>query len=76
MADGGSDVQLAGRELARGLHMSVPSPKHLSDVIVQRLALPEGGEQRPVSCCDEAPGLEHSGFSNYGDQLCFGLNQD
>ena len=37
VADGGSDVQLAGRELASGLHMSGPSPNHLSDVIVQDL---------------------------------------
>ena len=37
VADGGSDVQLAGRELATGLNMCGTSPNHLSDVIVQDL---------------------------------------
>ena len=37
VADGGYDVQLAGRELATGMLVSGPSPKHLSDVIVQDL---------------------------------------
>ena len=38
-ADGGSDVQLAGRELASNLGMAEPSTKQLSDVVVQSLPM-------------------------------------
>ena len=66
VADKGYDVQLAGRELATGMLVSGPSPKHLSDVIAQRLALREGGEQRPVSCCAEVPEIESNDLCNSG----------
>ena len=37
VAEGGYDAQIASDELATGMLVSGPSPKHLSDVIVQDL---------------------------------------
>ena len=57
VGDGGSDVQLAGRELASGLHMSGPSPKHLSDVIVQDLPFLKVVSRDRSHAAQRLPGL-------------------
>ena len=69
VADGGSDVQLAGRELASGLHMSGPSPKHLSDVIVQDLPFLKVVARDRSHDVQRPLGLDAVVFSNSGD-LC------
>ena len=64
MADGGSDVQLAGRELASGLHMSGPSPKVLSDAIVQDLPFLKVVSRDRSHAAQRLPGLNTVVFSN------------
>ena len=76
VADGGSDVQLAGRELAIGLHMSGPSPKHLSDVIVQDLPFLKVVSRDRSHAAQRLPGLNTVVLAILGDHACFGLNQD
>ena len=76
VADGGSDVQLAGRELASGLHMGGPSPKPLSDVIVQDLPFLKVVSRDRSHAAQRLPGLNTVVLAILGDHFCFGLNQD
>ena len=69
-------MQLAGRELASGLHMSGPSPKHLSDVIVQDLPFLKVVARDRSHAAQRLPGLNTVVLAILGDHFCFGLNQD
>ena len=76
VADGDSDVQLAGRELVNGLHMSGPSPKHLSDVIVQDLPFLKVVSRDRSHAAQRLPGLNTVVLEILGEHLCFRLNHD
>ena len=71
VADGGPDVQLAGRELASGLHMSGPSPKHLSDVIVQDLPFLKVVSRDRSHAAQRLPGLSTVALQVWGPVLCW-----
>ena len=72
MAGGGSGVQLAGRELANGLHMSGPSPKHLSDAIVQDLPFLKVVSRDRSHAAQRLPGLNTVVLASLGgDPFCF-----
>ena len=69
VADGGSDVQLAGRELATDLHMSGPSPLPLSDVIVQDLPFLKVVSRDRSHAAQRLPGLITVVLASLGDHF-------
>ena len=69
MAGGGSDVQLAGRELATDLHMGGPSPAPLSDVIVQDLPFLKVVSRDRSHAATRLPGLNREVLTMLGDHF-------